>query len=371
MPEKPTTVSTWATDGGTRLEPTVGEKAAGFAVDDRPPARWINFLWGLLSDWIKFLDDPVGTGSAAPIDASGGTGTAPGLIGRGASGGAPGVESFGGGAAIGMESTGGTAASGLNGIGGSSNGIGATAQGGAPNGDGHVGLGTGTGNGVTGLSGVGGATGYAVVASGDVTSPDRSSLRVVPQDTDPTISLQGDTYVNDDSGGIRGNDGTDWGRYNAEMSQYVAADDETLPTDGTTAQFAKTYVIPANKLKAGGSITIKAFGLMNNVGASDGVYGVVLRLDGAIIGGATGITKPGTGTQDWTIDAGVCITTEGAGGDYASSGIATIANAVNIVQQTQSGVAIDTTAARTLDIEVTSTAANGDLLLFGLIVNIT
>ncbi len=40
-PEK---LAKWATDGGVTVEPTESEKAAGWVVDQRPPARWFNWL---------------------------------------------------------------------------------------------------------------------------------------------------------------------------------------------------------------------------------------------------------------------------------------------------------------------------------------
>lgn len=170
MPEKPTTVGSWATTGGTRLEPSPGQKAAGFVINDRPPARWINFLWGLLFDWIDFLDDPVGTGSAAPIDASGGTGSAPGLVGRGGDTNGDGARGFGDGTGAGIDATGGSSSGpgvigrggsggagdgaqflgtaggeGVRATGGASGGFGAVLQGGSGGGKGCVGAGVGSG----------------------------------------------------------------------------------------------------------------------------------------------------------------------------------------------------------------------------------
>ncbi len=68
MPEKPAILSTWATDGGTRLEPSAGEKAAGYLVDDQPPLMDVrpvtlnipgccNDRWLMVIRSVKLYDD--------------------------------------------------------------------------------------------------------------------------------------------------------------------------------------------------------------------------------------------------------------------------------------------------------------------------
>jgi hypothetical protein len=53
MASRPTTTPTW---GGTQTEPSSGQKSAGFAAGDRPPASWFNWLLDNLADWINYLD---------------------------------------------------------------------------------------------------------------------------------------------------------------------------------------------------------------------------------------------------------------------------------------------------------------------------
>jgi hypothetical protein len=60
MATKPTTHATWATTGGTRLEPSAGQKAAGWTVNTRPPARWENWLRGNSADWHEWAFDFIG-----------------------------------------------------------------------------------------------------------------------------------------------------------------------------------------------------------------------------------------------------------------------------------------------------------------------
>jgi hypothetical protein len=54
---KPSAPVGWATTPGTRLEPTSPEKAAAFSNGFQPPARWHNWLFGLLGDWTSYLNN--------------------------------------------------------------------------------------------------------------------------------------------------------------------------------------------------------------------------------------------------------------------------------------------------------------------------
>lgn len=55
---RPTDYLDW---GGTKVEPTSGEKSAGFVPDFRPPAEWHNWMFGNVDDWVKYLDQQVQT----------------------------------------------------------------------------------------------------------------------------------------------------------------------------------------------------------------------------------------------------------------------------------------------------------------------
>lgn len=54
---KPSSVLSWATNALTRLVPSGGEIATGFVAADKPPARYLNHLWGLAGDWTAYLDN--------------------------------------------------------------------------------------------------------------------------------------------------------------------------------------------------------------------------------------------------------------------------------------------------------------------------
>jgi hypothetical protein len=78
MATKPSTLPTWATTGGTTVEPSAGEKAAGFAVATKPPARWMNWLLNIIYQWCSYLNDGVFTisGSGPCVKATADTGPA-------------------------------------------------------------------------------------------------------------------------------------------------------------------------------------------------------------------------------------------------------------------------------------------------------
>jgi hypothetical protein len=251
MAEKPTTLPKWATDAGTTVEPAAGQKAAGFVVSTRPPARWANWLLNNLYTWMQYLNAPVGTGAGPGLEATGGATAGSGLIGVGGAGGGYGVEGIGQAAGPGVHGTGGATGPGVVGVGGATSGNGGTFQ--ATNGNGHGVSGTGHGSGAGVYAGGSAAgTGYALkavashadgagievesgadaataiyahgggsdaliyalaaagagpavyashtggrglVVTGDTTSPTYAPLRIIPQDTLPTEAEVGDLCV--------------------------------------------------------------------------------------------------------------------------------------------------------------------------------
>lgn len=49
----------WATNGGTRVAPTLGQKQSGWTDGQRPPFNVMNWLQGFLSDWAKYAEDAI------------------------------------------------------------------------------------------------------------------------------------------------------------------------------------------------------------------------------------------------------------------------------------------------------------------------
>lgn len=122
-----------------------------------------------------------GNGSSVGVRGVGGTTGAGGSFAGGATSG-QGVIGVGGGASAGGFFTG-----------GATDGIGCDAGGGGSNGIGVKGTGVGTGHGVWANHAGGG---YALYISGDLTSPAKGAIRMVPQDAEPTGSnAVGDLYM--------------------------------------------------------------------------------------------------------------------------------------------------------------------------------
>lgn len=167
----PSTPNTWATDANTTTEPSSGKKAAGFVAGEKPPAKWLNWLFNEIFQWLGYYGTKdaasgvVGLGTntqaawtATANNARGATvtghGTGDGVRGNGGAtsgtglrgdGGAPngfGVLGYGDGTGAGGYFTG-----------GDSNGSGVVGAGGTSNGNGTLGYGDGTGTGVIGVGG--------------------------------------------------------------------------------------------------------------------------------------------------------------------------------------------------------------------------
>ena len=75
MATKPTKLPEWATTGGTTSEPSAGQKAAGWTVATRPPARRMNWILNIIYQWCAYVKDAVFVGEAGQpgITATGGS----------------------------------------------------------------------------------------------------------------------------------------------------------------------------------------------------------------------------------------------------------------------------------------------------------
>jgi hypothetical protein len=72
----------WATNGGTRVAPTLGQKQSGWTDGQRPPFNVFNWLLGFLSDWSKWSEDAAGQLDSAKLSRLGASATTPqGMIG--------------------------------------------------------------------------------------------------------------------------------------------------------------------------------------------------------------------------------------------------------------------------------------------------
>jgi hypothetical protein len=357
MAEKPSTLPVWATNPGTTVTPSGGQQAAGFAAGTKPPARWVNWILNLIYGWIQYLDAPTGTGSAAGLKGTGGSTDGPGLWGVGGAtngrgvlgqgtGSGTGVRGEGGATGIGVRGVGGATSgnggnftsqagnsngitatgdgtgSGIIGTGGTASGTGGHTVGGAPNGNGFEGEATGSGTGVWGHS----PSGYGVIAESDTTSPAKAALRIVPQDTDPSSPTAGATYLN--SGGLMSvYDGSNWLRLPSKVKASTPLEASLAST--AAHAFAAKYTIPANMLKAGSSLRVRAHTYMSST-AGGGTLNLQLKIGGVRIA-ETGATAVGSLSSTVLDYVGVpssangivnsfmfMATVSGTGGDIAS-----------------------------------------------------
>lgn len=54
---KPTTIPTWATDAGARVDPGPARNATGFIPGKKLPAKWLNWVLAQGGDWFQYLRD--------------------------------------------------------------------------------------------------------------------------------------------------------------------------------------------------------------------------------------------------------------------------------------------------------------------------
>jgi hypothetical protein len=228
-----------------------------------------------------------GNGASSPIATAATTGS--GVVGRGGQSNGYGGEFFGKGSGsavfgtgvngfgvegtsstnIGVKGTGGTNQCGVSGL-GTGNGSGILGTGGstsgslgvegtsnATNGTGVKGTGTGTGYGVWGV----GVDGHGVVAQ-SATSPTKSSLLISPQSSDPN-SAKGSVYVNSTSGRISVSDGQTWHRLVGCVKHIT--DRASKVMGASVTEDVVGYEIPANTLRVGTVIKVKAVSTLSAV----------------------------------------------------------------------------------------------------------
>ena len=200
---------------------------------------------------------------AAGVYGIGGSQDGPGIMGLGNAAGAGG-EFTGGGTGPGVyaNSTGG------HGVIGTSNNVGSSGIRGEVTVSGLYGVsGYSTNASDTGaVYGDGSNSTYGVVAAGNISSPQRSALRIVPQDAQPTIPAKGDVFVNSVTGKLEmyGAPNIGWDRYIPQSyAQYRAAADDTRTATGT---FNSYLTIPANVLRANSTIRVTAVGRVTSGG---------------------------------------------------------------------------------------------------------
>jgi len=412
MPTQPTDLPRWATDGGTTLEPISGQKDTGWAFDDQPPARHLNWLLNVNYQWAAYLQTPVGTGAGPGLEAEGGPtagtglkgnggtdgvgvhglgdGTSEGVLAEGGGTSGKGVNAVGGGTgpggqflggssgADGIISTGRLAFAGVSGIGGvTDNSIGVEGTSSAAIGHGVKGTATGSGVGVEGVSdvsgigvrgdgntsgigvsGVGGsASGHGVTASADASSPVSSALAITPQDTDPSSSSAGDVYVNSVNGrmSVRGLNGFE--RVVTRSQVKTDVEEVGINSSGFNPVFFPTsgrVSIPANTLRVGSVIKVRVAGRIISNPAQVGEIGFAFSnvTTGAVLD--VRVRQGVAGNNEWVFTLMATVRTIGASGTISIAMDGSYGN--GILTQAEAGsftvdnATIDTTAVTNIDV---------------------
>lgn len=120
---KPTTIPVWNTGGANNVEPSAGEKVAGWATNDVPPSSYFNWFQKLYGEWLTYLDAlgahvitwTVGqifqagitvttSGNGTAITATG-SGNGEGIVASGGTSGSGGIFTAGSSAGFGVDAT--------------------------------------------------------------------------------------------------------------------------------------------------------------------------------------------------------------------------------------------------------------------------
>lgn len=322
-----------------------------------------------------------GKGSGTGVSSTGGT-TGAGLTGIGGATSGAGVVGTGtAGNARGGDFTGQGSGNGVRGTGGGSSGTGVVGVGGASNGAGgdFAGTGSGTGcigtggssSGAIGVRGVGGSTngvgvkaegvgsgtamyavginGYGVVAESDTTTPTRSALRLVPQDTAPSSTAMGDIFILDKHGQMGVHDGTNFS-YAALQRYTMTGTEENSAATTAATNFSEAYTIPAGSLRVGSVIRVRASGaLTNNAGGTVDVKIVWGSGDNTIISTATITIVNGF----WVLDGEVTVRAIGASGSVRRHGRGSIGatSSPTMTHDSDANATFDLTVARTVHVK--------------------
>lgn len=276
----------------------------------------------------------------------------PGVKATGGSGNADGAEFIGTGTGAAVNATGG--ASGGSGVDttGGAGGPGITATGGTGNTNGGEFIGTGTGAAVDAT----GADGPAVHAKGDTTSPLAPSLIIGAQDDVPSsITTEGSVAVVKTA--LRLADGSAYRKVPVLRGSQVATDEITA----TTADFSTQVTLPANILRAGDVVKIRAT-INSKTGTGSGSSTSVTISCGSTVISAGALTGIVTG-DTWHFDCSLSVWTAGGPGTGARRGIrifdpASGTTVVDVVSNV--GTTPDTTVSNV--VKITATVPSGDTL---------
>jgi hypothetical protein len=160
-------------------------------------------------------------------------------------------------------------------------------------------------------------TGHALAIGADITSPAKSALAITPQDADPsTAPANGDVYVNSDTDQLA--------HYSAALGRFQSVDSvvEQTVVDSAAiadtvgpAQFNQGHTIPADTLRVGSVVRVKAWGEYAITGSPTLQIGAQFGTGAAV--GVAGDSRNADG--DWSLELELIVRTIGAGGTYSAA----------------------------------------------------
>lgn|SRR5574343_151304 len=160
-------------------------------------------------------------------------------------------------------------------------------------------------------------TGYGAILEADTTSPVKTSSRMVPQDSDSSSPLQGDSYVNAVDGKLAGYNGGSWVRYLAQLDVLAAIEQQT--TAGAGSKSFSSVTIPANTLRVGSTIRVRA-----NAFFSAGAGANIVFKAGTVAQEITATLATGAVNDMMSLDFDITFISVGAGatGIFCGRGLA-------------------------------------------------
>jgi len=251
-------------------------------------------------------------------------------------------------------------------IGAATDGYGGNFTGGSTNGHGLIAQ--AAGDGYAGIFKA--TTGYAGFFESNIDTPDRSTIRIVPQTLEPVAALSGDLYMHATSANtskLVAWDGSCWNRY----IPIVYRNEGSISTTSTSyPNKIFNFTVPAGALRKGSTIGIEYWGQQTN-GAPSGNVTAELYFNSTLA--ATTTLHAALSNTRFNVRLNMIILTNGASGTATFGGFASIgASAADgtMANFSNTGLAIDTTVTNTISpafyIQTTAT-----MQMDGLIITIT
>jgi hypothetical protein len=185
-------------------------------------------------------------------------------------------------------------------------------------------------------------------AAGDVTSGQFAIARLASGSPDGTKFIRDDGVLATPAGG-------------SSPLVYVSTTVEQFVNTLALSDFTNRYTIPANNAAVGRVYRLTARGIVNNGSGNARTFTFAIRLGGVTIGSFAAISLAATtANKGYEIRADLIVVSTGAGGTVELQGVAAANGVIEQIGNT-ARASFDTTAAKTLGVAVTMSAANASV----------